>query len=124
MATYTAAQLSGSGVLLNDEIDTLLGKTFKMTNPSSGSSYFTFETVRNNNGTYADVTPTVSGELTVDFSGLPGQVNVQNIVSSSYVWSVSVDPGGNGNVIFKPDTVIPIEAAFLRATGDISLEIS
>ena len=122
MATYTAAQLSGSGVLLNDVIDNILGKTFAMNNPSSGSSYFTFETVRNNNGTYAGITPIVSGELTVDY--IPGvNVDVQNIVSSSYVWSVSVNPGGIGNILFKPDTSIAIETAFLRATGDISLEI-
>ena len=49
MASYTAAQLQGSGVLT----EALSGnKTFTFTNQNEGSTYFTIETVRNSDGIY------------------------------------------------------------------------
>jgi hypothetical protein len=51
MATYTAAQMTGQGVLGENLSGT---KTFTFTNPS-GSAYFTLETVRQPNGFILDL---------------------------------------------------------------------
>tara|TARA_R100001509_G_scaffold80281_1_gene45109 strand:- start:352 stop:723 length:372 start_codon:yes stop_codon:yes gene_type:complete len=120
MATYsfTAEQLKGKGILLDEIINSLAGggANFAMTNPSSGSAYFTFETVRNSNGDYEGVSPTVTGIIAEN-------TNVKNLVSSPFIWSVSVDPGVEGDVNFDPDENIPANSAMIRATGGISLVI-
>ena len=57
MASYTAEQLNGAGT----PTEVLSGaKTFTLTNPATGSAYFTVETVRNGNGNYGD-TVVISG---------------------------------------------------------------
>ena len=116
MATYTAEELRGQGTLT----EAISGATsFELTNPSSGSAYFTFETVRNNDGYYDENSPTNAvGNYVLS------STNIQSLVTSSYIFSVSVSPGGPYTFDFTPTTSITQNSGFLRATGDISLTIS
>ena len=115
MASYTAEQLRGAGTP-TEGLGSGNSYNFTLVNSTqSGSSYFTFETVRNSNGDYSGSVDYASGT----FSSLS---NVQTLVSSSYIFSVVVNPG-NGSFTFTPNNTIPIGGAFLRATGDTTLEI-
>ena len=81
MASYTAAQLYGTGSIGED----LSGlKTFTFTNPSA-SSYFTLETIPNATGSFAGAPTNAVGTWVVSSS--------MGFVSSSYVASVVVQPG-------------------------------
>ena len=112
MATYTFSQLKGAGTPSEGLTGT---KTFTLTNPSSGSAYFTVETVEkqrvinttNALGTYAN------------FVG----IDVNSLVTSSYVSSVVV-PSGVSSYQFTPNIVVASKSSMLRATGGISLVIS
>tara|TARA_R110002012_G_scaffold751_6_gene3286 strand:- start:223 stop:828 length:606 start_codon:yes stop_codon:yes gene_type:complete len=96
MSTYTADQLKGAGVLLSGNITAPLPATkFLITNTTStGSAYFTFETVRNGEGNYAATviingnnitaqTATSMTDSTVNFSTLGVEIGylVTNTVS-------------------------------------------
>jgi len=112
MATYTAAQLYGSGTLGEDLSGT---KTFTFTNPS-GSAYFTLETVRQPNGFYTGSTPTNAvGTWVVSAS--------MSFVSSSYIASVVVPPGSSA-LTFAPASAVTGTTYYLRGTGNFSLTIS
>ncbi len=90
--------------------------TFTLTNPSS-SAYFTIETVRNSGGFYSSSSPKNS-------LGVYSSLNkVKSLVTSSYITSFVV-PTGGGFFDFNPTTNISPGTSMLRATGDISLEIS
>ena len=49
--------------------------------------------------------------------------NVTGLVSSSYIFSVVVQPGG-GSFDFTPAGNVAVSGSFLRATGGVSLTIS
>ena len=113
MASYTSEQLRGAGT----PIEAINGNvTFTLTNPS-GSAYFTIETVRDSDGFYSSSSP--KNSLGV-YSSLS---QVKSLVTSSYIASVVV-PSGGGFFDFNPTTNIAAGTSMLRATGDISLEIS
>jgi hypothetical protein len=112
MATYTAAQLYGTGSL-GENLSGL--KTFTFTNPS-GSSYFTLETVRNNIGQYSSTSPTCAlGSWVVSSS--------MGFVSSSYIASVVVQPGVS-SLTFTPSSSVAGTSYYLRGTGAYSLTIA
>ena len=112
MATYTAAQMTGQGVLGENLSGT---KTFTFTNPS-GSAYFTLETVRDANGFYTGSTPTnISGSWVVSQS--------MNFISSSYIASINVLPGSSA-FTFTPASAVTGTTYYLRGTGNFSLTIS
>ena len=116
MASYNSNQLSGAGT----PIEALTGGntyTFTLASPLSGSTYFTLETVRNSMG-YYDSTSSTTAKGT--FENL---ANVTGLVSSSYIFSVVVQPGG-GSFDFTPAGNVAISGSFLRATGGVSLTIS
>ena len=111
MATYTAAQLYGTGSVGEN----LLGlKTFTFTNPSS-SAYFTLETVPNATGSYAGSPTNALGTWAVSAS--------MGFVSSSYVASVVVQPGSSV-LTFTPTSAVTGTTYRLRGTGEYSLIIS
>lgn len=118
MASYTAEQLYGSGTPI-EALTASTSYTFTLTSPSSlsGSAYFTFETVRENDGFYDD---TSSQNAIGTFTTL---TNVQTLVSSSYIFSVVVEQGG-GSFVFTPSNNVAISGSFLRGTGGISLSIT
>ena len=116
MANYNASQLSGEGTVV-EAFSTL--KTFTLTTPStlSGSAYFTFETVRNENGFYDSGSAT---NALGEFANLDG---VQTHISSSYIFSFVVEEGG-GSFQFTPSSPIVTNSAVVRATGGLSLSIT
>lgn len=115
MASYTANQLAGSGTPC-ELLDFLKIYTFTISNPLSGSVYFTFETPRDKNGFYLDVETMAKG----DFNNLS---NVSTLIQSPYIFSVVVSPGG-GSFNFTVRNRNNANGAFLRATGGATLQIS
>ena len=111
MATYTAAQLYGTGSIGED----LSGlKTFTFTNPGD-SSYFTLETVANATGSYAGAPTNALGTWVVSAS--------MGFVSSSYVASVVIQPGSSA-LTFTPTSAVTGTTYRLRGTGNYSLIIA
>jgi hypothetical protein len=111
MATYTAAQLNGTGSV-GENLSGL--KTFTFTNPSS-SAYFTLETVPNATGSYAGSPTNALGTWAVSAS--------MGFVSSSYVASIVVQPGSSV-LTFTPASAVTGTTYRLRGTGAYSLTIS
>jgi hypothetical protein len=110
MATYTSAQLYGTGSIGED----LSGlKTFTFTNPS-GSSYFTLETIPNVTGSFNGAPTNALGAWVVSAS--------MGFVSSSYVASVVVQPG-TSVLTFTPASAVTGTTYRLRGTGNYSLTI-
>jgi len=111
MATYTAAQLYGTGSI-GENLSGL--KTFTFTNPS-GSSYFTLETIPNATGSFAGAPTNALGTWVVSAS--------MGFVSSSYVASVVVQPGSSV-LTFTPASAVTGTTYRLRGTGNYSLTIA
>ena len=111
MATYTAAQLYGTGSV-GENLSGL--KTFTFTNPSS-SAYFTLETIANSTGSYAGSPTNALGTWAVSAS--------MGFVSSSYVASIVVQPGSSA-FTFTPASAVTGTTYYLRGTGAYSLTIS
>ena len=116
MASYNSNQLSGAGAPI-EALTSGSTYTFTITSPISGSTYFTLETVRNSIG-YYDSTSVATATGTIG-----NLTNVQYVVSSSYIFSVVVQPGG-GSFTFTPAANVAVSGSFLRGTGGISLTIS
>lgn len=116
MASYTAEQLNGAGT----PTEVLSGaKTFTLTNPATGSAYFTIETVRNNDGFYDSNSPTNALGVYGSFTN----IGSDTLITSSYISSVVV-PEGNSSYQFTPTTTVAVSSSMLRATGGITLTIS
>lgn len=112
MATYTYQQLYGTGSIGENIPGT---KTFTFTNPSA-SSYFTMETVRNDQGFYDATTPT-------NFIGTYSVSESMSLVTSSYIASIVVQPGSS-TFTFTPSSSVTGTTYYLRGTGMYSLVIS
>ena len=115
MASYNSNRLSGAGAPI-EALTSGSTYTFTIASPATGSSYFTLETVRNSIGYY-------SSSSSATAKGTIGNLtNVTGLVSSSYIFSVIVNPGG-GSFTFSPAANIAVSGSFLRGTGGISLTI-
>ena len=112
MASYTYQQLYGTGSI-GENLSGL--KTFTFTNPSA-SSYFTMETVRNQQGYYDSTSPT-------NFTGSYVTSQSMNLVTSSYIASIVVQPGVS-SFKFTPKSAVTGTTYYLRGTGMYSLVIS
>ena len=126
MSTYTADQLKGAGVLLSGNITAPLPATkFLITNTTStGSAYFTFETVRNSSGSYDSTSPTnAKGGLNMASPPAGATLVVTDLIKSDYIFSVVVPPGGVSGFSFDPSNQVNAGTVYLRGTGGISLEI-
>jgi len=111
MASYTAAQLYGTGSI-GENLSGL--KTFTFTNPGD-SSYFTLETIPNATGSFAGTPTNAIGSWVVSAS--------MGFVSSSYVASVVVQPGSSA-LTFTPASAVTGATYRLRGTGNYSLTIA
>ena len=111
MASYTYQQLYGTGSIGENLSGT---KTFTFTNPSA-SSYFTMETVRNNQGFYDSSSPT-------NFIGIYSVSESMGLVTSSYIASIVVQPGVS-SFTFAPSSAVTGTTYYLRGTGMYSLVI-
>ena len=115
MASYTAEQLRGAGT----PTEALSGaKTFTLSNPSTGSAYFTVETVRNYSGSYGGQPTNALGTY-----GSFTNIDADTLITSSYISSVVV-PSGASSYQFTPTSTVAVSSSMLRATGDITLTIS
>lgn len=112
MASYTYQQLYGTGSVGENLAGT---KTFTFTNPSA-SSYFTMETVRNNQGFYDSSSPT-------NFIGTYSVSESMGLVTSSYIASIVVQPGVS-SFTFAPSSAVTGTTYYLRGTGMYSLVIA
>ena len=114
MASYTAKQLR-----LGTPTEALVGnKTFTLTNPATGSSYFTIETVTKNAGSYT-TQPTNALGVYSNFN----VIDIDSLVTSSYIASVVV-PEGDSSFQFDSTVDVAVSSSILRATGGITLTIS
>jgi len=114
MASYTAEQLR-----LGTPTEVLAGnKTFTLSNPATGSAYFTIETIADNTGSYSTQPTNALGSYSNFVS-----INGDSLVTSSYIASVVV-PEGQSSFQFDSDVDVVISSSKLRATGGISLVIS
>ena len=115
MASYTAQQLNGAGIP-TEELSSQ--KTFILTNPSSGSAYFTVETAANSTGSFSGKPTNAVGV----FSSFV-RINEDSLVSSPYIASVVV-PEGESSFRFNPTINVAISSSLLRGTGEISLVVT
>jgi len=84
--------------------------TYTISNPLSGSSYFTLETVKNSNGAYDSNSPkNLQGTLS-------GDSGIATIVSDDFKAGVVVSPGG-GVLTFVPTNTITATTLRLRGTS-------
>jgi len=113
--TSSFSNLSGAGAptpLLTGQ------KTFTLTNPLSSSAYFTVETDKNAEGSYANKPSNALGTYAT-FVG----IDANTLITSSYISSVIVPPGVS-SYKFTPTATVAISSSMLRATGGITLGIS
>jgi len=109
MASYTYKQLMGTGSIGEN----LSGnKTFFFTNPSSGSAYFTFETITTSSF-YNALSPK-------NFIGKYQSVTDMGIVTSSYIAGVVIPPGSS-SFSFKPTSSVTGATYYMKGTGMYSM---
>jgi hypothetical protein len=113
MASYTAAQMYGPGVL-GENFTSGIQKTFTFTNPGD-SSYFTLETIRDQNGTFTNKSACAEGTWVVSSS--------MGFVYSPFISSVVVQPGVS-SLKFTPSSNVTGVNYNLRGTGQFSLVIT
>lgn len=119
MASYTADQLYGAGTPI-EALTAGVSYVFTITNTTStGSAYFTVETVRDSNGFYDSTRPTNAIGSYSSFS----DIDQNSLITSSYISSVVV-PEGGGTYQFTPTSNIALSSSFLRGTGGITLNIA
>jgi len=118
MASYTADQLNGEGTPI-EELTGGVSYVFSIGNTTStGSAYFTVETVKNYSGSYAGQ-PTNALGLYSSFS----DIDQNTLITSSYISSVVVTEGG-GIYQFTPTSDVAVSSSYLRATGGMTLSIT
>jgi len=114
MASYTKSQLREG-----TPIEELNGyKTFNLTNNSTGSVYFTIQTVTNSTGSFSGKPTNAIGDYDQFVS-----IDEDSLVTSSYIAAVVV-PEGESSFRFKPTVNVAESSSLLRGTGEISLVIS
>lgn len=115
MATYTAAQLYGTG----STGENLVGaKTFVFSNTSSTavSSYFTLETIPNQNGTFANVPQACA-------DGVWSAPSYAGFIQTPFVASAVIQPGVT-TITYTPAVSITGTNYKLKGTGTFVLTIS
>jgi len=114
MASYTKSQLREG-----TPTEVISGnKTFTLTNNSTGSIYFTIETVADNTGSFSNKPTNAIGVYDQFVS-----IDENSLVTSSYIASVVV-PEGQSSFRFNPTVNVAESSSLLRGTGEISLVIT
>lgn len=117
---FSSSVLQGPGSLASTQIDKFNAKTpyvFHLPSNYSGSTYFTLETVRNVNQIYNSASPKNFSTPII----FPIYETV-DMVKSDYIVSFVLANGDNRFVLY-PITEIKGDKVYLRATGDIELEV-
>jgi surface protein len=100
--------ITQSDTVLNNNISANSQLTMSIVNPLEGASYFTLETIPDNNGFYTSSTPkNLSGSFIVDS-------NTVGIVKDDYKMSAVVKKG-SANIVFTP--AVNIAANTVRIAG-------
>ena len=109
-----------SDTVLNNNISANSQLTMSVVNPLEGASYFTLETIPDNNGFYTSSTPkNLSGSFIVDS-------NTVGIVKDDYKMSAVVKPGTT-NIVFTPainvvgSTVKVRGVSGIQSTGPVAI---
>ena len=87
-------------------------------NPS-GSSYFTFETVRNSNEVYDSTSGKYASGSFTNFTGS----SADHVVQSNYIWA-QVIPTGTSSFDFVGAVTVPVSGAMFRGTGDFTVIVT
>ena len=134
MAYYSPSQLA-DGVLITDA---LIGETnfnFEFTgsdpNITPSAGYFTFETLPNNTGSYANITGLARGDKEV---GGSSQIVIKPAATNSstsgntddFIWSANVVDGGtlaNNVLTWTPSVNVGVGTAKLRGTGGLAVNV-
>jgi hypothetical protein len=92
---------------------------FSFNNQTSGSAYFTYETVRSTGGFYdSSSLKAASGS----FSNFTSS-NDSYIVQSDYIWGTVVPKGVSG-FDFTPSLTVPTGSVRFRGTGELTVTIT
>jgi hypothetical protein len=119
--TYTSAELQGPGSLASIEISEFEANVpyvFHLPSNYSGSTYFVLETVRNENQIYDSASPKPFSTPII----FPIYETV-DMVKSDYIVGFVLNNGDNRFVLYPLSLALPGDKIYLRATGDIDLEI-
>ena len=130
MAYYSPAQLE-DGVLITDA---LIGETnfnfeFTGSNPNVGApqGYFTFETLKNNTGSYANVTPLGKGDKEVGANSAIEIKATGSAYDEGYIWSARVirttSTPANNVLTWTPAVNVGVGTAKLRGTGGLAVRV-
>jgi len=109
MATYNL-NVTASVDLLGSDISGSQSTDFAIANPLSGSSYFTFETVRNSDGFYT------SGSVKGTSGSFSFSSGISNLVADDYKMSAVVLSGG-ASLTFIPAQYVSASQMYVRGTG-------
>jgi hypothetical protein len=114
---YTAAQLYGNNGEGTSSINLSASVQYVFTvDSTSGSNYFTMETVRNNQG-YYDATSKKNTSGSYFTAGIPQKV------SDDYIAGFALKPSPYNGFTFTPATNITGSTLLLRGTGNVTLSI-
>ena len=130
MAYYSPSDLE-NGVLITAA---LIGETnfnfeFTGSNPNIGApeGYFTFETLKNNTGSYANVTPLGIGDQAVGANSAIEIKPTGSAYDEGYIWSARVirttTTPANNVLTWTPATNVGVGAAKLRGTVGIAVNV-
>jgi hypothetical protein len=108
MANYSV-NVTQSNTLFPDNTPAGTSTVFDVTNSLAGASYFSLETIPNNQGFYSGSVPSISGSFTYS-SG------IINLVSDNYKMSAVVAPGG-GTITFVPAVPLTASTLWMRGTS-------
>ena len=128
---YSATELKGAGtpikniLLAGDNYTFIIYRPPNETGQSpnlSGSGYFTYETVRDENGFYSpSISPLALG-TNVAISGS------NTLIGSPYIFSYELNTNSNtpytSSFTFTPDVDVPVGDVMFRATGDYDMYVS
>jgi hypothetical protein len=108
MATYSV-NVTQSKTLFPDNTPAGTSTVFAVTNSLAGASYFSLETIPNNQGFYSGSVPSISGSFTYN-SG------IVDLVKDNYKMSAVVKPGG-GVITFIPAVPLTASTFWMRGTS-------
>lgn len=121
MATYTAAEMNGSGSV-GEELTGV--KQFNIVNPLNSLNNYQvgYLTLEGNSTANDNLSSTTF--LTGSFSLYAGGINIPDKVfpDDATTWSVSIS-GDGGEFIFIPTTTIAQGSYYIKSTGLFTLEI-